>query len=526
MPAISAEYPRRVAIAPFTNLTGQEEVNPTVSILPRLLSSRLMAIAGAEVLLLPPGGKAPVEEAREARLPLLLQGMVSKVGKGYSIDTTVTDLATGQVAGAFYAAAATEDEIIPQLGSLAAGIAEKVFGVKPAVVAALPPQTSPAPQLSPSVVSLPSAPSGGVTAPAAARMPVPGPESSLTSPVPGEGWIPSSLKNAGQSGKIADELYGVVAGDRDADGYDEVIAYGQSTLYLYRVKGTEIFPFTRVSRPLQHHFLGVEAFDLDGDGKKEILVTDLVGEKIESFVLKRKGDVYEEVAGRIPYYLVVLPDWMGKPVVVGQSQGMDAAFYGKIVTLRWDGKGFVAGEPLPPDTNILPLSAGVPGLSAARFGKEWRLIYTDETSRLRILDAGGKSQYKSSAFYGSTPDYFEWGPNNPLEGRRKPFPLRKAVRVASGGGEFPLVLIPEVKKGILDVTNGSYSSTRLVLLQWDGGEFLEKAGTQGNNHFVSGADFLPPPGLRRGGKVVASVIEQMGGFYKDKISRLLLFQME
>jgi hypothetical protein len=104
--------------------------------------------------------------------------------------------------------------------------------------------------------------------------------------------------------------------------------------------------------------------------------------------------------------------------------------------------------------------------------------------------------------------------------------LRKAVRVAPGGGESPLVLIPEVKKGLLDVTKGSYDSTRLVLLQWEGGDFSEKAGTKSSNHFLSGADFLSPSGLRRGGKVVASAIEQMGGFMKDKISRLLLFQLE
>jgi len=317
-------------------------------------------------------------------------------------------------------------------------------------------------------------------------------------------------------------LYGVVAVETDAEGNALVAAYGKTTLHLYRVKGTEIVPFTRIAKPLEHHILDVHALDIDGDGSKEILVTDLVNETVESFVLKKKGDVYQEVAGKIPYYLVVLPDWMGKPVLVGQYQGIDAPFQGKIVALRWDGKGFAEGEKFPQDTNILPLSSGLPGLSSARFGKEWRLIYTDENSYLRVLDAGGKSRYKSSGQYGSTPDLFEWGPILPIEGRRKWFPVRNAVRVAAGGGEAPLVLIPEVKRGLLNTVG----STRLVLLQWDGREFVEKSGTPSINRYITEADFLSRDGFGKGGMIVASEIEQSGSVLKDKISRLILFRVE
>jgi len=228
------------------------------------------------------------------------------------------------------------------------------------------------------------------------------------------------------------------------------------------------------------------------------------------------------VAGGIHYYLVVLPDWMGKPVLVGQYQGIDAPFQGKIVALRWDGKGFAEGEKFPQDTNILPLSSGLPGLSSARFGKEWRLIYTDVNSYLRVVDAGGKSQYKSSDQFGWTTDFFEWGPYSQLEGRRKAYPVRNAVRVAAGGGEDPLVLIPEGKLGVLN----TMSSTRLVLLQWDRGEFREKAGTAGSSRTLTGADFLSPGAFGKGGRIVGSEIEQSGTAWKDSISRLVLFEVE
>ncbi len=526
--ASSAETPRRVAIAPFANLTGQDEIKPVVSVLPRLLSTRLMALSGAETVLLPPE-KSSAEAAKEAGFPFLLQGTVSKLGKGYSIDTTVTDVATGKSAGAFFTAAATEDDIIPQLGVLAADMAEKLFGVR---VARPQPAPAPAPAVAapvPSaVVPAPAAASAQAAGAIAPQAPAPGTPAAVSGVAPGAagGWTPASIKKISQSDKIADELFGVVAGDTNEAGDGEIVAYGARTLYIYRVKGNEILPYTRIPRPLSHHFLNVEAFDLDGDGKKEILVTDLIGEKVQSFVLKRKGDVYEVAADSIPYYLVVLPDWMGKPAVIGQSAGIDSPFQGRFALLKWGGKGFATGENLPQDTNLLPLANGVIGTSSARFGKEWKLLYTDDASRLRVVDDSGKSEYKSRNAYGMGVDIFEWGPVVLIEGKRKQYVLRKAPRPAAETADGPLVLLPEVKRGLLNVTTGSYESTRLVLLQWDGGEFAEKAGSPYVGAFLTGVDATSSSGLRKGGRVVATSIEQFESLMKNKVSRLVLFQVE
>ncbi|HEX8043001.1 hypothetical protein, partial [Candidatus Deferrimicrobium sp.] len=207
VPASAAGYARRIAIAPFVSLT-KEDIGPTVSVLPRLLSSRLMALAGADVLLLPAGGKDPEAAAKEAKVPLLLQGTVSKLGKGYSVDTIVTDLETGKPAGAFFAVAATEDDIIAQLGALSGEIAEKLFGVQGAVRATPPPApappavSAPAPAPSPAPSVLPQA-----SSPPPVAIPAP-----VGGGVPDEKWTPSSIKRVSRSDKIPDELYGIVAG--------------------------------------------------------------------------------------------------------------------------------------------------------------------------------------------------------------------------------------------------------------------------------------------------------------------------
>jgi hypothetical protein len=527
VPASAAGYSRRIAIAPFASLT-KEDIGATVSVLPRLLASRLMALAGADVVLLPAGGKAPEEAAKEAKVPLLLQGTVSKVGKGYSVDTTVTDLETGKPAGAFFAVAATEDDIIAQLGVLSGEIAEKLFGVQGAIRATSPPApitASPAPAMVPVPAGIPAIGGAAVAAasPTASVVTAPSPVPAT----PAEGWTPSSIKKVGQSDKIADEIFGVVAGDVDADGNGEVVTWGRNTIYVYRVKGDEVLPYTRISRAIQNHFLNVEMIDLDGDGKKDLVVTNLEGDRVTSFVLLRKGDGFVETPGTIRYHLVVLRGWNGKTILAGQHHGIKEPFQGKIHAMKWDGKALSEGEPLPLNTSILPVSAGgVYSLAPWPSEKDARWLYVDVEEKLRVLDAGGKSAYKSKEIFGGVSDAFEYGEYMRLEDRYPTLPLRHSPRAFTGPKGETFVVVTEIQRGILRGVMGSIQSSRVVMLQWEGSGFTERAASPKSDFFYSGLDLLPTGALRRGGRIIASLIEQSGSAFKDKVSRLVLLGVE
>ena len=521
-PASAAGSSRRIAIAPFASLT-KEDIGATVSVLPRLLASRLMALSGAEVVLLPAGDKAPEAAAKEAKVPLLLQGTVTKLGKGYSVDTTVTDLETGKQAGAFFAVAATEDDIIAQLGVLSGEISEKLFGVQGAIRATAPPvlaAASSAPVMVPAPAGIPSIGGAPVAvAPASPPAPVPA--------TPAEGWTPSSLKKVSQSDKIADEINSVVAGDVDADGNGEIVTWGRNTIYVYRVKGNEILPYTRISRSIQDHFLNVETIDLDGDGKKDLVVTNLQEDRLISFVLLRKGDGFVETPGTTRYHLVVLREWNGKTIVAGQRQGINEAFQGKIYAMKWDGKSLSEGEVLPLDTAILPVSAGgVYSLSPWPSAKDGRWLYVDVEERLRILDAGGKSTYKSKEKFGAAADAFEYGIFSMPDQRYPTLPLRRSPRAVAGPKGEPFVVVTEVQRGILDNMMATINSSRIVILQADGSGFTERAASPKSDYFYTGVDLMPTGGLRRGGRIIASVVEQSGSVFKDRVSRLVLLQVE
>ncbi|HWS16121.1 MAG TPA: hypothetical protein VN450_08025, partial [Candidatus Methylomirabilis sp.] len=319
-------------------------------------------------------------------------------------------------------------------------------------------------------------------------------------------------------------LYGVTALDSGPEGEGLVVSWGSNVLYFYRVKGAEVLPFSRITKERMVHFLNVDAADIDGDGVKELLATCMVGDQVRSFVYRKGKDAYSEAAGNIPYFLAAVNDAQGKPVAVGQSRGIDHPFRGKLYRMTWDGKTLKEGESLPADTDIKPLNQGILGLSAGKFGGVWQWAYTDEDSRLRVLDPAGKTVFVSKEKYGAGIDLFEWGKFDRQEQKRMQFFLRKAARVSDGAEGKPILLISEVDKGTLNLAR-SWEKSRLVLLQWEDGSFSEKAGTKMEGRFSSGADFLSLP-LRKGGGIIASVIEQEGSAFKDKISRLVLYRAE
>ncbi len=542
--ASAAEYPRRIAIAPFVNLTGQDEIKPVVTVLPRLLSTRLMALSGAETLLLPPGGKTPEEAAKEARAPLLLQGTVSKLGKGYSIDTTVTDLATGTSAGAFFSSAATEDEIIPQVGVLAADMAEKLFGVRTAR-----PQPSAAPAQAPAVAPAsqvhapaPAAgPAGSPAPPSAAPVPAPAAAAPVASPAgaaatppagaaatpapaaaPFGPWEPKSIVKIGNSDRIPDELFRIAMADVDGDGELEVVALGKRTIYFYRVKGDTVVPVqpTRIARSVSHHFLNVEFFDVDGDGRPEIVVTDIVSDRLRSFILKFRNGTFESIAEDIPYYIVALSDLEGKPTLAGQSTGVEKIYQGGIEPLSYSGGKMTGGKALK-----IPYEDGIFGLNAVRIGKEGRYVYLDADEYLRLWNDKGKTLGKTKDYFSGARDGFERGPI-PRGGVSAPQTWIRGRVVPLGGDPGNPFLLVRQAEGIRYMKElRRFKNSRLVIGRYDGTFFVNKVYSETIEPLITD-DYPVVDKGGRGALVAATVLEETGSALETPQSRVFLYRVE
>lgn len=505
----AAEYPRRVAISPFATLT-REDIQQTVSVLPRLLSSRLMALAGAEVALLPAGEKQPVEQAKAAGFPILLQGTVAKLGKGYSIDVTATEVGSGKMAGAFFAAAATEDEIIPQLGVLSGEIVEKLFGIKTAVRVA---PAAPA-------ASYPTAfpPAGAVAPPAAMAAPPP------AAPAPSGPWEPRSIVKVGSSDKIPDELFRIAGGDVDGDGSPELVAIGSRRLWVYKVNGNKVIPFKKMEKSATNLFLSLEMLDIDGDGRAEIVVTNLVGDRLQTFVLKYKGEAFEAVALEIPYYVISLEDGKGNRRLAGQARGATEPFFGKVVYLKWDGKTLVPNGDVP-----VSVASGIFGLASFPGEAEKRFLYIDADEHLRILDPKGKTVYKTKEYYSGAIHLFTWGVETRSNVGADKHYIRGRVAPVNPDGTSPVFLVRQAKGNTLLKDLRTFDWSRLVFLSWTGDGFSERGASERIDHLIT--DFSILGGKAKPGGIVAAPVVESSlstsySYASEAVTRIQLYRMD
>jgi hypothetical protein len=325
------------------------------------------------------------------------------------------------------------------------------------------------------------------------------------------------------SDKIPDEIYRISSGDADGDGNQDVAAIGSRKLWVYKVSGDQVLPFRKMERSLSNLFLNVEMADIDGDGKAEIVVTNLVGNRLQTFVLKYKGEALEQVATGIPYYVISLEDGKGKRRLAGQKMGVSDPFSGKPVYLKWNGKTLV------PDGNVpVAIDKGIFGLAAFPGDAEGSFLYIDADEHLRILDSKGKTKYKSKEYYSGALHMFTWGSETRGNvGADRHYIRGRVFPLAPGEGR-PVFLVRQAKGNVLFKDTRTFESSRLMFLVWTGDGFSEGAASERIDNLM--ADFAviggkAGPGIR----VAVPVIDTsafLGSFSVEGVSRIRLYRMD
>ncbi len=201
------------------------------------------------------------------------------------------------------------------------------------------------------------------------------------------------------------EIRGLDAGDVDGDGKTELVMIDKDTVYVYKWGKNRLIQFKDIKGTWSPNFIYVSVADLTGNGVAEIYVSNLTATNASTFVLEWDGSNFKETTKR-ESWLIRVVDLPGRgKTLLGQKRATDGKYIGDVYILKREGDGFVAGEPLklPRYGNVFNfVQSNLEGKGA---------IYTtllDPYEHLEVYNQEGERLWKSDDYFGGSLTYMDF----------------------------------------------------------------------------------------------------------------------
>jgi len=268
------------------------------------------------------------------------------------------------------------------------------------------------------------------------------------------------------------EIKGLDIGDVDGDKKNEVVVMDSHNLYIFKYDGEKLNLFQKIEAGEHHNFLTLDVADVNRNGYAEIIVTSVVGDNLQSFILEYEEGKFRKITEKAGWYFRVLDHPKEGPILMGQQMGSEGIYVGPIYKFIWKKKSFEKGSkmPFPKETKIF-------GLTVADIRKQGTLdtLILDDWDHLRILSADGKFSWRSRERFGGTSNYYETLKKKDSGGRypqesllRVYIPQRIIIKDLEGEG-IPKVIINknEFLAGSLFQRMRVYETGAIYNLIWD-----------------------------------------------------------
>ncbi len=326
-------------------------------------------------------GEMSVETAKKIgqllEADFVVFGSLTKLGDSSSLDLKVVGVKEEKPGSSVFIQAKKMEEIIASVDQLARQIDEKILGypLRPQVAAKPGEVEKEATKGIPAIPAMPPA-----AGPIKVRETV------------GTGFW--------QSQPFPFHIKGMAVGDVDGDGRNEVVLISEKKLHIYRWDGEFKRVWEKDGGKLDN-YLAVDVADIDKDGKAEIFVTNIAGDRLASFVVAFKDGSFRTVSSGLDWFLRVV-EWGGKgKVLLGQSKGSTEGFMWPIYEMGWDGKTYKDVRKAD-----LPRIYSVYGFSPVVHGGNTEYLFIDFNFYLKALDKKGKMVWRGRDDYGSE-NYFQ-----------------------------------------------------------------------------------------------------------------------
>ena len=312
-----------------------------------------------------------------------------------------------------------------------------------------------------------------------------------------------------KSRNFKSNIKGVSVGDVDGDGKNETVFISDRKVFIYRYMGGRFEKVDEIDGQAMDDFIGVDVADINQNGKSEIFITNLFNKNridttslhrtkssvlgpLQSFVLEWDGAAFSRVVESENWYYRVLNVPDQGDLLLGQKRGMDDIFTGGVYALQWEN-----GRYVPADRQNLPKPMNIYGFAygdVKNEGREMIIAFTTD-NHIQILNADGKSEWKSDERFGGGATYLEFlmKDGSSISGVREMdryyLPLRILVDDLDNDGQTEIVVVKNK-----DATGGYLSRMRVLTkghiecFTWDDMGLAPKWKTRTYSKYIS--DYL------------------------------------
>jgi TolB-like protein len=450
-------------------------------------------------------------------------GSITKIGSSLSIDAKLVDIATNKTAVNIFAQCPTMDDVIPKINEFAQRIDTHILG-------GLPETSAPPPVQKELIVSRKPSPQNTREAEIISGMrgSRKGTYTSSINPDFINAAQPLDRKTFWKSQQLSYEFRGMDIGDVNGDGLNETIMIGPNNILIYQKKGNEFKLIQHIPGKSYDHYISLDVADINGNSIKEIIVSSYNGQQVNSFIIEFRNGKFVTIASGLPWFMRVIDNASGIPLLMGQRRGLDKPFEPPIYEIVYQNGEYREGPKMR-----IPQGLSVYGLTLDKLGSsgaekivtlndyDYICVYeqTDKPlSRVTLLGGSDEFIWKSEDVFGGSNTTIESmkGSNVNSDDPYNYINLRILTYDTNKDGKREIIIVKNLSSsGRTFQRVKLFTSAEVYNLEWDGTGMVENWRTKKISGYVADYQFKD---IDNDGEneVVLALVLSVGGAIKER----------
>ena len=317
---------------------------------------------------------------------------------------------------------------------------------------------------------------------------------------------------------LAGSPSGVAVADLDGDGLQETAVVLDNRIVVARIVEGQFTELAEVPISIRLQVLGIDALDLDGNGRDELYLSALNDYNPASLVVELVGDNYEIVISKVPWLLraVTFPGQKDPLLLAQRKAEAEQPFIGDVFQVRRDGDKLLEGDalPLPKKLNVFNFQPFT--------GDNNQLYYAYLTNGdyLKVVTDAGANLWESAEYFGGSETCYMARPSRRDE-MLPPLCMPQQM-VLMPGGE---ILVAQNDGQRMVQRFRKFKKSRLVAFGWNGFVLLENWRTASQSGYL--ADFVVADADNDGSpELVMAVKFKHKGLIDDARSAIVSYELD